>query len=53
MADRPAAIEDLVRAQNVEPVADPGVLAVDIWESDAERQAFLVDLRGSRNASLA
>jgi hypothetical protein len=34
-------------------VADPGELAADIWESDAELQAFLTDLRANRNASLA
>jgi hypothetical protein len=46
-------IEDLARAQHAEPVADPGELAADIWESDAELAAFLADLRASRNASLA
>jgi len=46
-------IEDLARAQHAEPVADPGKLAADIWESDAELAAFLADLRASRNASLA
>ena len=53
MADRRVTIEDLVRAQHAEPVADPGELAADIWESDAELEAFLADLRASRNASLA
>jgi hypothetical protein len=47
------AIEDLARAQHAEPVAAPGELAADIWESDAGLQAFLADLRASRNASLA
>lgn len=36
MADRPVTIEDLARAQRAEPVADPGELAADIWESDAD-----------------
>ncbi len=53
MADRPVTIEDLARVQHAEPVADPGELAADIWESDAELEAFLADLRASRNASLA
>jgi hypothetical protein len=53
MANRPVTIEDLARAQHAEPVADPGELAADIWESDAELEAFLADLRASRNASLA
>ena len=52
MADRPVTIADLARAQHAEPVADPGELAADIWESDAELEAFLADLRASRNASL-
>ena len=50
MADRPVTIEDLARSQ---PVADPRVLAADIWESDVELEEFLADLRASRNASLA
>ncbi len=53
MADRTVTIEDLARAQHAEPVADPAELAADIWESDAELQGFLADLRPSRNASLA
>ena len=53
MADRPVSIEGLARDQHAEPVADPGELAADIWESDAELEAFLADLRASRNASLA
>jgi len=48
-----ATIEDLARAQHAEPVADPAELAADIWESDAELEEFLADLRASRNASLA
>jgi hypothetical protein len=31
------------RAQHVSPVADPGVLAADIRESDAELEDFLAD----------
>jgi hypothetical protein len=53
MASRLATIEDLARAQHAEPVADPEELAADIWESDAELEAFLADLRAARNASLA
>lgn len=53
MAGQLPAIEDLAWAQHAEPVADPGELAADIWESDAELAAFLADLRASRNASLA
>lgn len=53
MAARPVTIEDLARAQHAEPVEDPGKLAADIWESDAELEAFLADLRAARNSSLA
>jgi hypothetical protein len=53
IADRSVTVEDLARAQHAEPVADPGHLAADIWESDAGLEAFLADLWASRNASLA
>jgi hypothetical protein len=53
MAGQLPTIEDLAWAQHAVPVADPGELAADIWESDAELAAFLADLRASRNASLA
>ncbi len=45
---QPAAIEDLARAQHAQPVHDPGELGDDIWESDAELQAFLADLKAAR-----
>jgi len=45
---QPAAIEDLARAQSAQPVHDPGELGDDIWESDAELQAFLADLKAAR-----
>ncbi len=48
----PVAIEDLAHAQHAQPVHDPGELADDIWESDAELQAFLADLWAARTASL-
>ncbi len=51
--DLPAAIEDLARAQHAQPVHDPAELADEIWESDAELEAFLAALRAARNASLA
>ena len=38
-------IDDLARAQDA--------TVVDIWASDDELDAFLADLRASRNASLA
>jgi hypothetical protein len=45
-------IADLAREQHAEPVADPSELAADIWESDAELEEFLADLRATRQASL-
>ena len=46
-------IEELARAQHAEQIADVEELAADIWESDQELEEFLIDLRASRNASLA
>jgi hypothetical protein len=46
-------IEDLARAQDAQVVTDVDELAADIWESDAELDAFLADLRASRDSSLA
>jgi hypothetical protein len=53
MADRHVTIDDLARAQHAEPVADPEELAADIWQTNAELEEFLADLRAGRNASLA
>lgn len=53
MADQSMTVEDLALAQHVELVAHPEDLAADIWESDAELEAFLADLRAARNSSLA
>ena len=46
-------IDDLARLEGVAVVTDVHQLAADIWESDDELDAFLADLRASRNASLA
>jgi hypothetical protein len=46
-------IDDLARAQDATVVNDLHELADDIWESDDELDAFLADIRASRNASLA
>ena len=45
-------IEDPARAQIPEPVADPGELAADIWESDASLAAFLAAGEPERLADL-
>ena len=47
-----APIEDLARAQRVQPVHDPGELGDDIWESDDELAEFLADLRVIRTLVL-
>jgi hypothetical protein len=46
-------IEELARAQRAEAVSDAAKLAAEIWETDEELDAFLADLRASRNASTA
>jgi hypothetical protein len=43
-------IAELARIQQAQPVADLDDLVEDIWESDEELDAFLADLRASRNA---
>lgn len=48
-----ASIEQLARSQHASPVVDAEELAADIWDSDAELDAFLADLRSSRDASIA
>lgn len=50
---RPLTIDDLAAAQNVKPMASTEEWAADIFESDDELEAFLADVRSSRNASLA
>ena len=46
-------IDELARVQGATAVRDSHDLADDIWESDDELDAFLADLRRSRNTSLA
>jgi len=43
----------LADEQGVRPLVDPAELKADIWESDAELDEFLADVRRSRNANLA
>jgi len=44
-------IDELARQQGAVVVSGPRDLKDDIWESDEELDAFLADLRSSRNAS--
>jgi hypothetical protein len=46
--------EELARRQGVKPITSIDELAQpDLWESDEEYEAFLVDLYASRRAGLA
>jgi hypothetical protein len=45
-------LEDLAVEQQARVVNDLKDLRADIWASDAELDAFLADLRGSRDASV-
>ena len=46
-------IEELAAAQGVKPMESTEEWAADIFESDEELEAFLADLRASRDASTA
>jgi hypothetical protein len=46
-------LEELAQRCHAVPVSDADELAADIWESDEELDAFLVDLRASRTTSLS
>ena len=53
---RPAQDGDLdaiSRAVGVKPLGSLDELALDVWESDEELDAFLADLRASRESGLA
>ena len=50
---RRVTIEELAAAQGVMPMESTEEWAADIFESDEELEAFLADVRASRNASLA
>jgi hypothetical protein len=46
-------IEQLARSHHASPIVDAEELVADIWDSDEEIDAFLADLRSSRDASIA
>ena len=48
----PLTIEELARRQHAKAIHDPKELITDIWESDEELEAFLADLRSSRDVSM-
>jgi hypothetical protein len=46
-------IDELARSQGAQVVEDANELVDEIWASDEELDAFLTDLRATRDASLA
>ena len=48
----PVSVEELARQQGVRPVRSFEQMRADLWDSDAEFDAFLADLRESRQADL-
>ncbi len=50
---RSLTLDELAAAQNVRPTASLHDLAVDVWDSEAELEAFLDDVARSRRAELA
>jgi hypothetical protein len=50
---RASTLDELAQRCQATPVTDADELAADIWESDEELDAFLKDLRSSRDASLS
>jgi hypothetical protein len=49
----PVSVEELARQQKVEPVRSFEDMRTDLWDSDEELDAFLADVRASRQADLA
>ncbi len=50
---QPLTIEELAPAQNVKPMQSTDEWAADIFETDAELEAFLADMRANRDRSIA
>lgn len=48
----PVPMDVLARAQGVGPVRSLDDLALDVWTSDAELDAFLADVRQSRQSDV-
>lgn len=46
-------LDELAALTDARPVEDVSELLADIWDSEAELDAFLVDVRSSRDTSLA
>ena len=48
---RDLSLDDLARVQSARVVVEVSDLTAELWESDAELEAFLADLRQFREAS--
>lgn len=49
-------LDELARAKGLEPIEsieDLQRFALDVWDSDEDLEAFLADVRASRNADVA
>lgn len=51
--ERSLMLDALATSQDVVPTASVDDLALDVWESDEELDAFLDDVRSSRHADVA
>ena len=49
----PLSVAELARQQGVKPIEPGQDMTADLWESDEEFEAFLADVRASRQADLA
>jgi phage terminase Nu1 subunit (DNA packaging protein) len=49
----PVTVDDLAREQGVAPVMSGAAMGADVWDSDAEVDRFLAEVRNARDADLA
>jgi len=49
---RTVSVEELARQQGVSPVVWVEDMRADLWDSDEELEAFVADVRASRQADL-
>jgi hypothetical protein len=49
----PVPITELARQQGVRPLAPADDVRADLWDSDEESDAFLADVRASRQADVS
>jgi hypothetical protein len=51
-APPPVSVAELARQQGVRPIQPGQDMTADLWDSDEEFDAFLADVRASRQADL-